>query len=111
MLAFCLIATYQCVKQAKKTNRKLEIYAFAMAMFSFSVSFAHDYIQRVGLINDNVLLTQISFLTFFFVIAVIAVLDNERSQMAITMNNVLAGNSFEQSVQTASVRIPDTDQA
>ena len=88
MLAFCLIATYQCVKQAKKTNRKLEIYAFAMAMFSFSVSFAHDYIQRIGLINDNVLLTQVSFLTFFFVIAVIAVLDNERSQMAITMNNV-----------------------
>ncbi len=103
MLGFCLWATYKCIKQAKNTQRKMEIYAFAMAMFSFAVSFCHDYLQRVGLVNDNVLLTQISFLTFFVVIAIIAVLDNERTQRVIEKNNQLLSEAlYDQSTQLKS---------
>ena len=103
MLGFCLWATYKCIKQAKNTQRKMEIYAFAMAMFSFAVSFCHDYLQRVGLVNDNVLLTQISFLTFFVVIAIIAVLDNERTQRVIEKNNQLLSEALDdQSTQLKS---------
>ena len=103
MLGFCLWATYKCIKQAKNTQRKMEIYAFAMAMFSFAVSFCHDYLQRLGLVNDNVLLTQISFLTFFIVIAIIAVLDNERTQRMIEKNNQLLGEALDdQSIQLKS---------
>ena len=103
MLGFCLWATYKCIKQAKNTQRKMEIYTFAMAMFSFAVSFCHDYLQRVGLVNDNVLLTQISFLTFFVVIAIIAVLDNERTQRVIEKNNQLLSEALDdQSTQLKS---------
>jgi len=103
MLGFCLWATYKCVEQAKNTQRRMEIYAFAMAMFSFAISFCHDYLQRLGLVNDNVLLTQISFLTFFIVIAILAVLDNERTQRMIEKNNQLLGEALDdQSTQLKS---------
>ena len=87
MIALCIWAVYRCFSIMFKTEKKYEVMAFAATMFSFTVSFLHDFSLRLGWVNDNLLLTQTSFLTCFFVFAVIAVLDNARSQEAIETNN------------------------
>jgi signal transduction histidine kinase len=87
MMLLCIWAGYKCIRNIGQSEKKYESMAFGATMFSFTISFFHDFSLRLGWVNDNVLLTQISFLCCFFVLATIAVLDNARSQEAIETNN------------------------